>query len=69
MDVSGQDTANGTKVGIYDCNGQANQKWTFYSDGTIRGVQSGLCLDVSQSTPKTQLWSCWGGSNQKWQIV
>ncbi|MFF3341970.1 RICIN domain-containing protein [Streptomyces flavidovirens] len=69
LDVSGQGTANGTKVGIYDCNGQANQKWTFYSDGTIRGVQSGLCLDVGQSTPKAQLWSCWGGSNQKWQIV
>ncbi|MFE9399096.1 RICIN domain-containing protein [Streptomyces flavidovirens] len=33
----------------------------------MRGVQSGLCLDVSQSTSKAQLWSCWGGSNQKWQ--
>ncbi|WP_171110201.1 MULTISPECIES: ricin-type beta-trefoil lectin domain protein [Streptomyces] len=69
LDALGNGTANGTKVVIYDCNGQDNQKWTFYSDGTVRGVESGLCLDVNQSTSKVQLWSCWGGTNQKWQIA
>jgi hypothetical protein len=58
---------DGTVVGTYDCNGGANQKWMFYSDGTIRGVQSGLCLDMDGATSKVQLWSCWGGNNQKWQ--
>ncbi|RPF39089.1 ricin-type beta-trefoil lectin domain protein [Streptomyces sp. TLI_185] len=63
--VSG--TKNGTVVGTYGCNGGDNQKWMFYSDGTIRGVQSGLCLDRDLDTSKVQLWSCWGGNNQKWQ--
>jgi tRNA A-37 threonylcarbamoyl transferase component Bud32 len=69
LDALGHGTSNGTKVAIYDCNGEDNQKWTFHSDGTIRGVPSGLCLDVNWSTSKAQLWSCWGASNQKWQIV
>ncbi|WP_020521587.1 ricin-type beta-trefoil lectin domain protein [Catelliglobosispora koreensis] len=67
LDAYGQGTSNGTVVGTYDCNGGANQRWAFNSDGTIRGVQSGLCVDVNQSTFKVQLWSCWGGNNQKWQ--
>jgi hypothetical protein len=28
LDVTGNGTANGTKVEIWDCNGGANQKWT-----------------------------------------
>ena len=44
LDAAG--TANGTAVQIYDCNGQANQQWNVNSNGTITGVQSGLCLDV-----------------------
>ncbi|WP_246001368.1 ricin-type beta-trefoil lectin domain protein [Allorhizocola rhizosphaerae] len=67
LDAFGRGTTNGTVVGTYDCNGGDNQKWVFNSDGTIRGVHSGLCLDANQSTFKVQLWSCWGGNNQKWQ--
>lgn len=37
--------------------------WNAYT-----GVQSGLCLDVNASTSKVQLWACWGGENQKWQV-
>ncbi|MFF9809085.1 ricin-type beta-trefoil lectin domain protein [Streptomyces coeruleorubidus] len=59
---------DGTVVGTYNCNGQDNQKWRFYSDGTIRPiVNSDLCLDRALETSKVQLWSCWGGNNQKWQ--
>ena len=39
-------TSNGTAVIIWDCNGQANQQWNVNSNGTITGVQSGLCLDA-----------------------
>ncbi|MGX5183134.1 ricin-type beta-trefoil lectin domain protein [Streptomyces avermitilis] len=67
LDAYGAGTNDATVVGTYDCNGGANQKWMFYSDGTIRGVQSGLCLDRDGATSKVQLWSCWGGNNQKWQ--
>ncbi|MFD0689176.1 endo-1,4-beta-xylanase [Actinomadura fibrosa] len=68
LDAAG--TGNGVKVQIYSCWGGANQQWRVNSDGTIVGVQSGLCLDASgqgtgNGTP-VQLYSCWGGDNQKW---
>ena len=51
---------------IWPCNGGANQQWTLNSNGTITGVQSGLCLDVTgagtgNGTP-VELWTCNGGS-------
>nr|WP_246247668.1 RICIN domain-containing protein [Cellulomonas septica] len=42
------DTA-GTRVQLWDCNGGTNQQWTSQADGTIRGVRSGLCLDVDRN--------------------
>jgi hypothetical protein len=70
MDVLGHNTAPGAAVAIWDCTGAANQRWTINSDGTIVGVESGLCLEVSggrtaNGTP-VELWTCNGGSNQKW---
>ncbi len=64
-------SANGTKVQIWTCNGHArSQKWTGYSDGTLR--INGKCLDVTghstQLGAKVEIWTCNGGSNQKWQI-
>jgi poly(hydroxyalkanoate) depolymerase family esterase len=68
LDAAG--TGNGVKVQIYSCHGGDNQKWRVNSDGTIVGVQSGLCLDAAgQGTgngTKIQLYSCSGGNNQKW---
>ncbi|WP_203969320.1 ricin-type beta-trefoil lectin domain protein, partial [Sphaerisporangium melleum] len=68
LDAGG--TGNGTKVQIYSCHGGTNQQWRLNSDGTITGVQSGLCLDaVGQGTANgtlIQLYSCHGGNNQKW---
>ncbi|HEY4172337.1 MAG TPA: ricin-type beta-trefoil lectin domain protein, partial [Rhodopila sp.] len=46
LDAYNNGTTNGTAVTIWDCNGQSNQKWNVNSDGTITGVQSGLCLDA-----------------------
>ncbi|SBT91732.1 endo-1,4-beta-xylanase (glycosyl hydrolase family 10) [Streptomyces sp. DI166] len=68
LDAGG--TGNGTRVQIYSCWGGDNQKWRLNSDGTIVGVQSGLCLDaVGAGTGNgtlIQLYSCSGGSNQRW---
>ncbi|MFD6044591.1 endo-1,4-beta-xylanase [Streptomyces koyangensis] len=68
LDAGG--TGNGAKVQIYSCWGADNQKWRLNSDGSIVGVQSGLCLDAvgSGSTNGTliQLYSCSNGSNQRW---
>ena len=68
LDAAG--TGNGAKVQIYSCWGGDNQKWRLGSDGSIVGVQSGLCLDaVGAGTANgtlIQLYSCSGGSNQRW---
>ncbi|WP_269750626.1 ricin-type beta-trefoil lectin domain protein [Herbidospora daliensis] len=64
LDASGQGTADGTSVVIWDRNGGNNQKWTLNTDGSIAGVQSGKCLDANGT--RVILWSCHGGNNQKW---
>ncbi|MBA6436997.1 MULTISPECIES: endo-1,4-beta-xylanase [Streptomyces] len=68
LDAAG--TGNGSKVQIYSCWGGDNQKWRLNSDGSIVGVQSGLCLDaVAGGTANgtlVQLYSCSNGSNQGW---
>ena len=72
LDVIGQGTAPATGVNIYDCNGQANQAWTFTAAGELRVYDAPMCLDVAgQSTAagaKAQIYTCNGQSNQKWKI-
>ena len=70
MDAYGQGTSPGTQVITWPCNGQANEEWTLNSDGTITGVQSGLCLDVTGGSngALAQLWTCHGGGNQQWRL-
>jgi hypothetical protein len=42
------------------------------ANGTITGVQSGLCLDVTGASTANgapvELWTCNGGSNQQWAL-
>ena len=68
--MPGHATAAGTRVQIWSCNGGTNQQWRVNADGTVVGVESGLCLDVAgQGTANgaaVQLWTCNGGSNQRW---
>lgn len=71
VDVAGANTANGTPVQLYDCNGTAAQRWTVGADGTIRAL--GKCLDVASGgtadgTP-TQLWDCNGTAAQRWVVT
>lgn len=60
----------GTAVQLYDCHGGTNQQWTFQSNGTVRGVASGLCLDVDRNLTANNtavlLWHCSGAANQVW---
>ncbi|MFJ5519465.1 ricin-type beta-trefoil lectin domain protein [Streptomyces griseoluteus] len=70
VDVAAANSANGTPVQLYDCNGSAAQQWTVGSDGTIRAL--GKCLDLKDNgtadgTP-LQLWDCAGSPNQKWVV-
>ena len=69
LDIEGASTANGTPVQVWDCVDVANQDWTLYSNGEIRGY-GGNCLDVrgpstADGTP-VQIWDCVGVANQKW---
>ena len=70
VDVAGANSANGTPVQLWDCNGTAAQQWTVQSDGSIRAL--GKCLDVpSGSTAdgaKLQLWDCNGSGAQRWRV-
>jgi hypothetical protein len=68
LDAYGFGKTNVTRAVIHNCHGMINQKWLFFSDDTIRGVDSKLCLDADlYSTTNVQLWSCGNGTNQKWQ--
>ncbi|MGW0880282.1 lectin [Streptomyces sp. NPDC002671] len=71
LDVAGANSADGTAVQLYDCNGTAAQQWTVGTDGTIRAL--GKCLDVTGNSTadgaKAQLWTCTGGANQKWTVT
>jgi alpha-galactosidase len=62
--------AAGSKVQLWDCNGGTNQQWTFQTNGSIRGNQSGLCLDVNNNQTANGtlalLWTCTGAANQLW---
>jgi endo-1,4-beta-xylanase len=71
LDAAG--SGNGAKIQIYSCWGGDNQKWRLNSDGSIVGVQSGLCLDAvgagTGNGTQLQLYSCTGGGNQRWSLT
>ncbi|WP_235854343.1 ThuA domain-containing protein [Nonomuraea aridisoli] len=69
LDVAGANSANGTKVQLYTCNGTGAQVWTV-SGSTIRAL--GKCLDVSDGGTadgtRVQIWDCAGVGAQNWTI-
>jgi type 1 glutamine amidotransferase len=68
VDVAGANTANGTAVQLYDCNGSSAQNWTV-GDGTLTAL--GKCMDVTgagtANGTKVQLYDCNGTGSQVWQ--
>ncbi|MGC9671384.1 lectin [Planosporangium sp. 12N6] len=71
LDVSGQSTANGAQLQLWDCNGAANQRWTYTSSRQLT-VYGNKCLDASGqgSADGTAviIWDCNGQANQQWNI-
>ncbi|MCW2941834.1 MAG: hypothetical protein JWN00_4819, partial [Actinomycetia bacterium] len=69
VDIAGANSANGTAVQLYDCNGTAAQRWTVASDGSLQGL--GKCMDVTAAGTangtQVQLYDCNGTGAQKWQ--
>ena len=72
LDVVGNTDAIGSRVNIYDCNGQANQAWNFTSAGEFRIFNDTRCLDVkgqdTTAPAELQIYTCNGGANQKWRV-
>ncbi|MEV7323158.1 ricin-type beta-trefoil lectin domain protein [Streptomyces sp. NPDC093970] len=69
VDVAAANSANGTAVQMYDCNGTTAQQWTVGSDNTIRSL--GKCMDLTAAGTvngtKVQLYDCNGTGAQVWQ--
>jgi len=72
VDVRGSNTADGTPVQIYDCNGTGAQIWTHTFNGVTVLTALGKCLDVygniGYSTEPVDLYNCNTGANQEWTI-
>ncbi|KOV81728.1 glycosyl hydrolase family 18 protein [Nocardia sp. NRRL S-836] len=70
LDASG--TANGAVTQLWDCTGAGNQQWTSESNGQLRNVASGRCLDAtgpsSADGTRLQLWDCAATANQLWRL-
>ncbi|GAA4639386.1 ricin-type beta-trefoil lectin domain protein [Actinoallomurus vinaceus] len=68
VDVAGANSANGTAVQLYDCNGTAAQQWTVGTDGTIQAL--GKCMDLTSAGTangtQVQLYDCNGTGAQQW---
>jgi len=68
VDIAGANSANGTQVQLYTCNGTTAQSWTVGTDGTVRAL--GKCLDVTGANAangtKVQLYDCNGTAAQQW---
>ncbi|WP_446045580.1 glycoside hydrolase family 19 protein [Streptomyces olivaceus] len=71
VDVADGNSASGTTVQLFDCNGTQAQQWTNPGDGTLRAF--GKCLDVrggsTADAADVQLWDCNGGPAQQWVIT
>jgi len=72
LDAYDNETAPGTKIEIWDCDGGANQAVTPTAAGELRLYGGTQCLDAydNQTAPgtKVELWPCNGGANQQWRL-
>jgi hypothetical protein len=70
LDVFQHNTNPGGSVVTWDCNTQANQRFRFNRDGTIVGLESGLCLNRQNggtaNGTRVVTAVCNGSAAQKW---
>ena len=68
VDIRYSNTANGTPIQLWDCNGTGAQRWSRQGN-TLRAL--GKCMDVTSggtaNGTKVQLWDCNGTGAQLWQ--
>ncbi|MGK4578978.1 glycoside hydrolase family 27 protein [Kitasatospora sp. HPMI-4] len=71
LDAWDNQTAPGTRIEIWDCNGGANQSWSFTSNGDLRSYDGTQCLggaggSLAWGTPVV-IQPCDGSTAQKWR--
>ncbi|MEO3850320.1 RICIN domain-containing protein [Streptomyces sp. B8F3] len=72
LDVPGYDMSDGTQPVIWDCHGDANQRWQLTGAGELRVTVNDVtkCLDAegerTDDGTAILIWPCHGGDNQKW---
>src|SRR4029079_10255948 len=71
VDVPNSSTMNGTQVQLWDCHGNANQRWTYTASKQLM-VYGSKCLDANgQGTSNGTaviIWECNGQANQQWNV-
>ncbi|MFC5821027.1 family 20 glycosylhydrolase [Nonomuraea harbinensis] len=61
-DITGGNTADGTRVILWDCHDGAHQSWSRPGDGTVRAL--GKCLDAASDVAAIR--ACDGSTTQQW---
>lgn len=71
VDITGQATGDGTRLQLFDCQSNWNQRWT-YTNNTLVNPQSGKCVNVNgggtTNGTAVNLWTCGGSGAQKWTL-
>jgi glucose/arabinose dehydrogenase len=72
LDVTGNSQTSGTPIIIYDCNGQANQRYTFTAAGELRVFDGTLCVQpaTTQTAGRTRavIAPCNNQLSQQWRL-
>jgi hypothetical protein len=72
LDINNSSTTNGTQAQLWDCNGQANQTWTYTTGQQLTVYGGGKCLaalnqGTTAGTPAV-IWDCNGQASQQWTV-
>ena len=71
LDVTGNSAAAGTPLIIYDCNGQANQRFVFTANGELRALDGTVCVQAENgataSGTRAVIAACNGQVGQQWR--
>jgi hypothetical protein len=71
VDVFGANTADGTPIGIYTCNGNMAQQWKPTAAHELRNPMADKCMGIGNGGTSVDgapivEWTCGGQSEQKW---
>lgn len=71
LDITGPATGDGTRLQLYDCHSNWNQRWR-YTNNTLVNPQSGKCVNANNggtaNGTAVNLWTCNGSGAQRWTV-